>query len=409
MGAPAPALRFGPGLRFRLGTVPVNVGASFLVVSVLMAAGRMSQPALLLEWVAVVLVSVLLHELGHAAAYRTLGFSARIELHGMGGTTYGTGERAKLTTARRVAVSLAGPGAGLLLGAGAWLAADLAGPAVSGWPPVAGQSLRDLVWVNVGWGAVNLLPVLPLDGGNAAAAVLDALTGGRGARPAMILSIATAAVGAALALWVWWPWAAFLAVLFGVNNVRALQAAAAAQHDGPWEARLAEGAAALASRDGAAAAAAGREALGHVRSAAARAQAAHLCAAGALLQGDVDAALDGLGHFPAGQLPSPPLVAATFHAVEEALFRAGRFGDAAEVGRNAFARFGGARFAYNVACSEARSGRAAAAADWLDRAVGAGWTDLAAMDADEDLASLRGRDDYERVRARLRAAGAPPI
>src|SRR5262245_56270395 len=71
--------------------------------------------AAILVWIAVLFVSILIHELGHAFAFRRYKVDSTIALHGMGGTTYG---RVLLPLGRRqsIVVSLAGPFAGFLLG-----------------------------------------------------------------------------------------------------------------------------------------------------------------------------------------------------------------------------------------------------------------------------------------------------
>ena len=48
---------------------------------------RLQRPDLIAIWVAIVFISVLVHELGHALVGRMFGLDPQIELHGMGGTT----------------------------------------------------------------------------------------------------------------------------------------------------------------------------------------------------------------------------------------------------------------------------------------------------------------------------------
>ena len=52
---------------------------------------------------------------------------------------------------------------------------------------------------------------------------------------------------------------------------------------------------------------------------------------------------------------------------------------------------------YNLACLDAREGKADAAMRQLERAVSAGFDDEATLGSDPDLASLRGRPDFARI------------
>src|SRR5262245_22227013 len=145
--------------------IPVKIDPSFLLICAVLAYSRLSQPAFLIEWLAVIFVSILVHELGHALVVRSFGLLPQILLYSMGGLTSWTDEKG-ISHAKRIAISLAGPFAGFLfyglveLSAGAWpdMFADSLGR----------QTYKDLRWVNVGWGIFNLLPILPLDGGNVA-------------------------------------------------------------------------------------------------------------------------------------------------------------------------------------------------------------------------------------------------
>jgi Zn-dependent protease len=177
-------------------------------------------------WVGIVLLSVLLHELGHATAGLAFGLEPRIDLHGMGGTTsWGTGR--KLATAQLVSISLAGPFAGFFVAAVVYW---LLGPRRL--PRFHGDFVYEtLLYVNVRWGLLNLLPMLPLDGGNVMAQLLNAVTRGRGARPARVISLLVAAISAAVAARFQNWWAALLAVSFAASNWRELRALRAAEHE----------------------------------------------------------------------------------------------------------------------------------------------------------------------------------
>jgi hypothetical protein len=51
------------------------------VLSFFIASGRGIQPAIILEWLVVVFISVLFHELGHALIGRRFGLSPQITLY----------------------------------------------------------------------------------------------------------------------------------------------------------------------------------------------------------------------------------------------------------------------------------------------------------------------------------------
>jgi Zn-dependent protease len=217
-------------MRFRLGKIPVEIHMSFFVTAVLLS-GRWNAPMLVAEWAAVVLVSVMIHELGHALMGITFGLAPRIDLHGMGGTTSWTEARGKITPTKSVLISVAGPFVGILVGGITHLLIRFGIVPES---DLAQQIADDMVWVNALWGFVNLLPVLPMDGGNVLFTVLNAATKGKGERPARVISIATAVLGGVIAIAVfrmWWP--AILAGLFAYDNVRALRALSAAEHATP--------------------------------------------------------------------------------------------------------------------------------------------------------------------------------
>jgi membrane-associated protease RseP (regulator of RpoE activity) len=147
-------------LRFNLLGFPVRVQPFFWLTAVFLGASA-GGPAHIGAWVAVVFVSVLVHELGHAMAARLFGSPARIMLYGLGGLTV---HRPMSSQWRSIAVSIAGPFAGFALAAVTFGVAVIL-PAS---PGIVETLFQFLLFVNVGWGVVNLLPVLPLDGGHVA-------------------------------------------------------------------------------------------------------------------------------------------------------------------------------------------------------------------------------------------------
>jgi stage IV sporulation protein FB len=164
---------------FRLGPFPVTVEASFLIVAILLGPLDGSITGIV-GWATVVFVSVLVHELGHALVAARLGGAPAIQLAGFGGTTFPRLAQ-RPTPAQSIALSLAGPLAGLLpaLVSLALLAAT--NPRVATWlpqPRLWGALLASdgrspfeellFTFVRTGcyWTLLNLLPVYPLDGGH---------------------------------------------------------------------------------------------------------------------------------------------------------------------------------------------------------------------------------------------------
>lgn len=438
-------------VQVRLLGVPVTIDPTFFLLAALLGLGGGRGAAALLAWVVVVLVSVLGHELGHAMALRGFGSTSRIHLHAMGGLTAPTGQVAP-SARQHVVVSLAGPLPGILVG-GLLVALTHGGTPDS----LVDRVVRDLALVNLGWGVLNLMPVLPLDGGQ----VLAGLFAARG-RPTAPAVIASVVIGAALAVvglvaGQWW-----LGALFGflaVSNANALVKARRQRAASP-AAALAEGYGALGKRATMAAANRARQALAGASTAADRDGAVNLLMWTHLLGGDVDAAAEVMRQNPPWDPMAPllhpqvvgvagggetavALLQRTFDAhpgdatrtqlarglvelgrlddaivlvdggrapyldtssaavVGAGLFRAGRFGEAAQLGEASFARSIDKAMAYNVACAWLRDGRPDDALAWLHRAVDAGFANLAELDSDPNLAGLRGTRGFDQLRSRL--------
>jgi Zn-dependent protease len=109
----------------------------------------------MLVWGTVVFLSLVAHELGHAAVGLAYGRRAMIVMHPLGGTTQ---MDPPLSRGGSIVAHIAGPVVSLALGlAAAWMRTRLGHPA---WLTVA-------TWVNLGWAGLNLVPVPPFDGGRA--------------------------------------------------------------------------------------------------------------------------------------------------------------------------------------------------------------------------------------------------
>jgi stage IV sporulation protein FB len=191
-------------LRFHLLRFPVRVHPLFWVGSALLGANILELGVeYLLIWIAVVFVSILIHELGHALAFRLFGTDSEIVLYIFGGLAVPWS--AVTGRFRRIIVALAGPFAGFVLygllygsnAAFAW-AADANGDAANGRP--VWFLYRQLTFVNLYWGILNLLPVFPLDGGQVSREVCGKIWRSRGKRISLKISVGVATAIAAYAL-----------------------------------------------------------------------------------------------------------------------------------------------------------------------------------------------------------------
>jgi Zn-dependent protease len=173
--------------RIHLGTIlgtSITLDFSFLILIVffvmtdIQAAGM--RYALL--WVPVLLISILVHELAHAAMIGALGFgSSAILLAGIGGATYNE-RRAKPW--QDLLISAAGPASSFLL---AWLVTlVMVNVPAATRDPFLAALLPLLARANWWWGIFNLLPIGPLDGNGILRNFLRLFLR---ERPAFILSI----------------------------------------------------------------------------------------------------------------------------------------------------------------------------------------------------------------------------
>jgi Zn-dependent protease len=178
-------------LRFRLLGFPVRVHPWFWLLAVLLGANTLNDGLQFLAiWVAVVFVSILVHELGHAVAFRLFGSDADIVLYSFGGLAVPTSHVSG--RGRRVLVSLAGPFAGFAL-CGIVYGSNHAFHWAAASEEVAALYVF-LFGVNLYWGILNLLPIYPLDGGQVSREVCGKFWGARGRRISLQVSFVAALV-----------------------------------------------------------------------------------------------------------------------------------------------------------------------------------------------------------------------
>lgn len=141
--------------------IPIRVHPSFWIATALFSWNP-DRLDLVFLWVMCLFVSILVHEMGHALTAEAFGWPSEIVLYWCGGLAYSQ-RNYNRTPWREIAVSLAGPFAGFGLFGLTVLAMFLLRR--TDVDPRVDWVLYQLVLINLFWGLVNLLPVLPLDGG----------------------------------------------------------------------------------------------------------------------------------------------------------------------------------------------------------------------------------------------------
>lgn len=187
--------------------MPVLIRGSFLLVAAFIGFVRIQEPSRSVAIIAIVFVSILVHELGHAFTARRYGSTVAIELNGLGGLTRWSAGEEEITPGRRSLIAAAGSATGLLFGGLVWLVASGFGP----YSGLLGFTIDTFVYVNVFWGLLNWLPIRPLDGGHLIQSFLDQVAPARAPMIARVIFTATAAVATVIALMKGYTFIAILA------------------------------------------------------------------------------------------------------------------------------------------------------------------------------------------------------
>lgn len=206
---------------------------------------------LLLMWMACLLVSIVVHELGHALAFRRFGIESSIVLYHFGGlaipersSDFRGRSASSLSPIEDMTVALSGPllqmASGLLL----WAIIKISGYGLSFtgyypmslWPfdlipgfssgnsidrPILYAVLVFYLFPSFLWALLNLIPVLPLDGGRVCSAWVQLSKG-----PISLsykISLITAGVVAVYSYSNGDTYLAMMFALFGYNNYQMLE------------------------------------------------------------------------------------------------------------------------------------------------------------------------------------------
>lgn len=208
-------------IELRLLGIPIRIHLWFWMMALLLwSLGPEEGWAGLAVWVAVVFQGITMHELGHALAGRWFGRSPRIELVGLGGLTWWE-QQEPMSPGRSLIVSAAGPAVGMLIGSLSLVMMYQLGVPDSS---LVHYLFRSLVWVNLGWGLLNLLPIMPLDGGNIVASMFDFVAPSRGRLLASYVSFGVIGLLFALTVAAQAYFATMILVLLGFSTYQVFRA-----------------------------------------------------------------------------------------------------------------------------------------------------------------------------------------
>ncbi len=176
-------------LRFALGPIPVRIHWSALVLALFAWNGGF-QGVEIAVFTGVAILSVLIHELGHAVAARSFKGEAMVTLYALGGVTRMVPTK-PFSNGQGFIISATGSAVEIVAGMVVWLAArqGLLGAAAEvsasgsfgamiglaiGLGDLLALGVAVFIWVSVVWGIFNWVPIRGLDGHHMLARILDA-------------------------------------------------------------------------------------------------------------------------------------------------------------------------------------------------------------------------------------------
>lgn len=171
------------------GRIPIRIHPIFWLLMFFIGWLNSSTIPQIVAWAGVVLVSVLVHEFGHALTALAFGQKVSIDLVGLGGVTHQTGK--KLKWWQEFIVVINGPIAGFLLAFLAsriWLNIDQKADTIFSF------TILIMMYANVFWSVINLLPIHPLDGGKLLGIVLEAIFGIKGLKASFMIGFIFAGI-----------------------------------------------------------------------------------------------------------------------------------------------------------------------------------------------------------------------
>lgn len=173
-------------------------------------------------WCVAMFFSLLVHEFGHALTAKAVGCDGiRVALRMFGGyATFSPTSRG-----RSLLITIAGPSAGLILGALCWLLLARGGRLLEiGAEGAMISFLGAMVFINIFWSIFNMIPIIPMDGGWTLFYSLSYLTApDRAMAWAARVSLAMCVAVGAFAFAKGFPFVALFCFFFFMDNMRILQ------------------------------------------------------------------------------------------------------------------------------------------------------------------------------------------
>ena len=216
---------------FRLLNIPVRVHPFFWLACLLLCMGSLrtdnsgiDNALILVSWSISLFISILVHEYGHALTGRKYGSrSVKVVLYAFGGLAINANGRNRK---QRIWVLLNGPFAGFILGAAFFLIvryAPIEKIANDNLRALIAMTCMSMIYINMFWGMLNLVPIYPLDGGQVFYEVMQ----GKKPRKATYLthkvSIITCIILGVIAILTGYTFGLILLAILGIENFQAMQ------------------------------------------------------------------------------------------------------------------------------------------------------------------------------------------
>lgn len=205
-------------MRFRFLDIPVHIQPSFWILLIFFTGAYRNPSIYTLVIAGVFLLSLLVHEYGHALTAYYFGARPEITLHGTGGVAqYRAGG---MTRRQEFLITLNGPLVESLL---IVISYGLLRTGISQGHPLLHCFLYATMKINIAWCLLNLIPVLPLDGGRLLLNVLEGKWDEKGYKATVIFGLASVAVMAPCLYFIGYSYFAILLVFFGFQNFQGLR------------------------------------------------------------------------------------------------------------------------------------------------------------------------------------------